>query len=93
MEHYAAYQKALQDRLSPPLSYLKFLFLGTPCLGKSSMRRRFLKEIVNLIQLIKDGKLSVSTNIAETNDVVIKKLKSETEAILGPRQYYVQFAR
>ena len=42
MEHYTAYQQALQDGLVLTITYLKFLFLGPPRSGKSSMRRRLL---------------------------------------------------
>ena len=82
MEHFAAYQQALKDGLQLTLSYLKFLFLGPPRSGKSSMRRRLLREIVNLSEI---GKLSASTGIAETSDIIIKikKLTSETAAIVG----------
>ena len=80
MKHYIAYEKALKGGLSLTLRYLKFLFFGPPRSGKSSTRRRLIKEIVNLSQL---GVPSISTGVAETNDVIIKKLASEPAVIAG----------
>ena len=79
-QHYAAYEEALKGGLSLTLRYLKFLFFGPPRSGKTSTRRRLVREIVNLSQLIGP---SVSTGVAETNDVIIKKLTSEPAAIAG----------
>ena len=78
MEHYAAYQQALKDGSHLTLSYLKFLFFGPPRSGKTSMRRRLIREILNLSQL---NEPSVSTGVAETNDVIIKKFTNESVAI------------
>ena len=90
MKHYRAYEEALKGGLSLTLRYLKFLFFGPPRSGKTSTRRRLLKEIINLDQL---GVPSISTGVAETNDVIIKtskpedvtikKLTSESVAIAG----------
>ena len=78
MEHYEAYEQALQGGISLTLRYLKFLFLGPPRSGKTSTRRRLVQEIINLMSL---GEASRSTGVAETNDVIIKKLVSEPAAI------------
>ena len=80
LKHYEAYEEALQGGLTLTLRYLKFLFFGPPRSGKSSTRRRLIKEIVNLSQL---SGPSISTGVAETNDVIIKKLTSEPAAIAG----------
>ena len=79
MKHYKAYEQALKDALSLTLQYLKFLFLGPPRSGKTSTRRRLLKDIVNLST---SGEVSKSTGVAETNDVMIKKLVSDQAAIV-----------
>ena len=79
-KHYEAYEEALKGGLRLTLRYLKFLFFGPPRSGKTSTRRRLLKEIINLDQL---GVPSISTGVAETNEVVIKKLTSEQVAIAG----------
>jgi coiled-coil and C2 domain-containing protein 1 len=79
-KHYEAYEEALRGGLTLTLRYLKFLFFGPPRSGKTSTRRRLIKEIVNLSQL---GVPSISTGMAETNDVIIKKLTSEPAAITG----------
>ena len=78
MKHYEAYEQALQGGLTLTLRYLKFLFLGPPRSGKTSTRRRLVQEIVNLMSV---GESSRSTGVAETSDVIIKKLISETAGI------------
>ena len=80
LKHYEAYEAALRSGLALTMRYLKFLYLGPPRSGKSSTRRRLLQEIVNLRSI---GEPSISTGVAETNDVVIKKLTSELTAISG----------
>ena len=79
-EHYQAYQAALEGAITLPLRYLKFLFFGSPRSGKSTMRQRLLQGIINLAIL---GQPSVSTGVAETCEVIIKKMTSETAAIAG----------
>ena len=79
-KHYEAYKQALEGGLRLTLRYLKFLFFGPPRSGKSTARRRLTGEIVNLHQF---GGLSISTGVAETNDVIIKKLTCEPVAIAG----------
>ena len=79
-QHYEAYESALKGGLALTMQYLKFLFFGPPRTGKSTARRRLVQEIVNLDSL---GEPSASTGVAEANDVIIKKLKSEPAAISG----------
>ena len=79
-QHYEAYESALKSGLSLTIQYLKFLFFGPPRTGKSTARRRLVQEIVNLNSV---GKPSASTGVAEANDVIIKKLRSEPAAISG----------
>ena len=79
-KHYEAYKQALEGGLRLTLRYLKFLFFGPPRSGKSTTRRRLIGEIVNLYQL---GGPSVSTGVAETYDIIIKKLTCEPAAITG----------
>ena len=89
MEHYAAYQQALQDGSHLTLSYLKFLFLGPPLSGKTTARRRLIREIRNLSQL---NEPSVSTGVAETNDVIIKKFTNESAAIANSQWWSIKRA-
>lgn len=78
MKHYEAYEQALQSMLNLKMRYLKFLFLGPPRSGKTTMRQRLSQEIVNLKSL---AEASRSTGMAETSDVFIKKLVSESAII------------
>ena len=80
VKHYEAYKQALQNGISLTLRYLKFLFLGPPRSGKTTARRRLVREIINLSRL---GQPSKSTGVAETNDVIIKKLVCESTAIVN----------
>ena len=80
MKHREAYEKALKDGLCLKLKYLKFLFFGPPRSGKTSTRRRLVREIVNLSEL---GTPSISTGVAESHDVIIKKLCVESAVVSG----------
>ena len=87
VKHYEAYEQALKDGISLTLCYLKFLFLGAPRSGKTSTRRRLLQEIINLSSL---GLPSKSTGVAETNDVIIKKVVCESTAIINSTWQSIQ---
>ena len=69
---YKAYKEALDGAHELTLKYLKFLFIGPPRSGKSTFRRRLIKEIVNLHELGKSAN-SESTGVSEGNDVTIMK--------------------
>ena len=76
-----AYKEALDGAYELTLKYLKFLFIGPPRSGKSTFRRRLMKEITNLEI---DGQSSDSTGVAEGGEVTImtqKKIVSEHAAI------------
>lgn len=78
-EYYNSYERALQSGLHLTLRYLRFLYFGPARSGKTTLRRRLINEIINLSSL---GEPSISTGIAETNDVIIKKLTSEPAVII-----------
>ena len=78
LKHYEAYEQALQEAVNLTLTYLKMLFFGPPRSGKSSTRQRLNREIINLSSI---GGVSRSTGVAETNDVIIKKLTCVPAAI------------
>lgn len=84
LKHYEAYETALRGGQKVMLRYLKFLFFGPPRSGKTSFRKRLVKEIHNLGSL---GEPSVSTGVAETNDVIIQKLTSETAYFTAGSQW------
>ena len=75
-----AYKEALNGAYKLTLKYLKFLFIGPPRSGKSTMRRRLMKEIINLHT---DGQSSDSTGASEGTEITImtKKIVSEHAAI------------
>ena len=76
-----AYMEALDGAYELTLKYLKFLFIGPPRSGKSTFRRRLMKEITNLEI---DGQSSDSTGVSEGGEVTImtpKKIVSEHAAL------------
>ena len=72
--HYEAYQKALKEGVAIPLKYLKVLFFGPPRTGKTSMRRRLVREIKNL----RNEPVQASTGTAEHYDVIVKVVDDKT---------------
>ena len=83
VKNYEAYQHALQGEEKLKLLYLKFIYFGLPRSGKSSTFRRLIQEIVNLKQV---GGVSKSTGIAESREVIIKKVTSAPAAIVKTDQ-------
>ena len=86
-QHYEEYKTALKEAKVLPLRYLKILFFGPPRSGKSTMRRRLVQEILNLISL---GHLSASTGVAEAHEIIIKKMTSEATAISDSQWHTLQ---
>ena len=74
MKHYEAYQRALQEGNNLAMTYLKLILFGPPRSGKTSTRRRLLKEIENLSELRGNSK---STGVAESTEVIIHKEEDE----------------
>ena len=72
--HYEAYQHALKEGVAIPLKYLKVLFFGPPRTGKTSMRRRLVREIKNLT----NEPIQASTGTAEVYDVIVKPVEDKT---------------
>ena len=79
-KHYEAYESAIRDGLALIMRYLKMGFFGPPRSGKSTTLKRLIKEIENL-NSVKGPSITCSTGVAETTDVIIKKLTSETAAL------------
>ena len=80
--------EALDGAYELTLKYLKFLFIGPPRSGKSTFRRRLVKEIVNLHELGESAN-SESTGVGEGNEVTImtpKKIFSEHVNIKSPER-------
>ena len=79
MKHFEAYQLALQGEEGLLMRYLKFLLFGPPRSGKSSTRRRLIKEIHNLRSI---GGVSNSTGLAHSSEILIKKMTCSPAAII-----------
>ena len=66
--HYEAYQQALQNGVSIALKYIKLLMFGPPRSGKTSLRRRLIGDIINLI----DQAILPSTGTVDAHNVIVK---------------------
>ena len=67
--HYEAYQQALHSGLSIAVKYIKLLMFGPPRSGKTSLRKRLIGEIINLIDQATD---QPSTGAVDAHNVVVK---------------------
>ena len=75
----AAYRQILATRGSLDMYFLKFLFVGAPRLGKTSMRHRLTGEIVD-ISSAREAE-QPSTGTVESRQVIIRSLSSSTAVI------------
>ena len=71
--HYEAYQHALKEGVEISLKYVKFLFFGPPRTGKTSMRRRLVGEIQNLVK----EPVQTSTGTSEHHNVIVKLVEEK----------------
>ena len=69
LRHYEAYQHALQSGISIAVKYIKLLMFGPPRSGKTSLRRRLVGEIINLID---QATFQPSTGVVDAHNVVVK---------------------
>ena len=90
MEILKAYDAARKNESKPvPLRSSKFLFIGTPRSGKSSMRQRLMRKFVNLISFMESQGIKVgdgveptkSTGFTERCDVIIKQPTNQLVAL------------
>ena len=79
IKHFETYQQALQGQKRLSMQYLKFVLFGPPRSGKSSTRRRLIKEINNLRSI---GGGSKSTGLAHSSEILIKKMTCSPAAIV-----------
>ena len=75
----AAYRQILATRGSLDMYFLKFLFVGAPRLGKTSMRRRLTGEIADISSAGEAEQPSTGT--IESRQVIIRSLSSSTAVI------------
>ena len=75
----AAYRQILATRGSLDMYFLKFLFVGAPRLGKTSMRRRLTGEIADISSAGEAEQPSTGT--VESRQVIIRSLSSSTAVI------------
>ena len=76
-----SYYYFITTKESLDLLFLKFLFLGPPRLGKTTVRRRLLKEIVDLLSAGEANLSQPSTGTVESSDVVVSNVSSTTAVI------------
>ena len=73
MQHFEAYQQALEEGEKVALTYIKLILFGPPLSGKTSTRKRLLEEIKNLKE-IKDQ--TASSGAAESTEALLKREES-----------------
>ena len=75
----AAYRQILATRGSLDMYFLKFLLVGAPRLGKTSMRRRLTGEIADISSAGETEQPSTGT--VESEQVIVRSLSSSTAVI------------
>lgn len=75
------YEDALKNNEKLLLRFVKFVFIGPPGSGKTTMRWRLVKEIINLREVT--GVIP-STGVAESEQIIIKRVVNEP-ALIFPR--------
>ena len=73
MQHFEAYQQALEEGEKVALTYIKLILFGPPLSGKTSTRKRLLEEIKKL-EDIKDK--TASSGAAESTEVFLRRKES-----------------
>ena len=82
-----AYRHFINTKDSLELFFLKFLFLGPPRLGKTTVRRRLMGEIEDIKSAGEAGQPQPSTGTVETGHSVVVKTVSNTAAVLTESEW------
>ena len=82
-----AYHHFINTKDSLEMFFLKFLFLGPPRLGKTTVRRRLMGEIEDIKSAGEAGQPQPSTGTLETGHSVVVKTVSNTSAIVTESEW------
>ena len=82
-----AYHHFINTKDSLELFFLKFLFLGPPRLGKTTVRRRLMGEIQDIKSAGEAEQPQPSTGTVETGHSVVVKTVSNTAAVLTESEW------
>ena len=83
-----AYHHFINTKDALELFFLKFLFLGPPRLGKTTVRRRLMGEIEDIESAGEALHPQPSTGTVETGHSVVVKTVSNTAAVLTESEWY-----
>ena len=81
-DYLAAYRQIIATQGSLDMYFLKFIFIGPPRMGKTSLLRRLIGEIIDIISAA-DSSEQPSTGAVESTRMVIRNLSSTT-AVMTP---------
>ena len=81
-DYLAAYRQIIATQGSLDMYFLKFIFVGPPRMGKTSLLRRLIGEIVDIISAAESSE-QPSTGTVESAHMVIRNLSSTT-AVMTP---------
>ena len=87
MKYINAYQHFINTKDALDLLFLKLLFVGPPRLGKTTVRRRLMGEIVDLISAGEEEQLHSSTGAVESGHSVIVQNLSTCTAVVAQAEW------
>ena len=81
LRYLEAYHHFINSKDSLDMLFLKFLFLGPPRLGKNTVRRRLMGEIVDLQSAGEAEKAQPSTGVVESGSMIVKSVSNTTAIV------------
>ena len=87
LKYFDAYQHFINTKDTLELLFLKFIFLGPPRLGKTTVRRRLMGEIIDLKSAGEAEQPQASTGAVESGYSMIVQNLSNTTAVITQAEW------